>query len=144
MGMSQAQFAETFGIGSPGMIWQYLNGYTPLNIWSAAKFAEGLGCRISDISPEMEAECQQYLDPARGLKKWRRVAAVALPFVLLVPLLVILLLPPQAQANALGSNIFLKFAGSAYYVTSLVRRFLTRAYSFFAIERNWDAQISAV
>lgn len=51
--MSQEDFGRRFGIGTSGMVWQYLNGYRPLNFEAAAKFAKGLNCTIQDISPQM-------------------------------------------------------------------------------------------
>ena len=77
-GMSQEEFGDAYKIGTQGMVWQYLNGYTPLNYDAAAKFAEGLRCTIRDISPEMDHALQGSILPALGLKPWRRVAAIAL------------------------------------------------------------------
>ncbi len=50
-GMSQEEFGKVFEIGSQGMVWQYLNGKSPLNIIAASKFADGLGVQIRDFSP---------------------------------------------------------------------------------------------
>lgn len=48
--LSESSFGEQMEIGSQGMVWQYLNGHTPLNIDAAEKFARGLECNISDFS----------------------------------------------------------------------------------------------
>jgi transcriptional regulator with XRE-family HTH domain len=50
-GTTQEQFGELHGIGTKGMVSQYLTGHRPLNIDTVAKFAKGLGCTIEDISP---------------------------------------------------------------------------------------------
>lgn len=52
-GMSMAAFGEAYGIGTKAMVWQYLEGYRPLNFEAAAKFARGLRCTIADINPEL-------------------------------------------------------------------------------------------
>lgn len=72
-GMTQEEFGELYSIGSQGMVWQYLNGWTPLNIEAAAKFAKGLNCTIADISPEMASEIKEAIVVRLG-KTSRRVA----------------------------------------------------------------------
>lgn len=54
--LSQEKFGETYGIGTQGAVWQYLEGRTPLNLRAALKFAEGLGCSPEEISPRLAAE----------------------------------------------------------------------------------------
>jgi transcriptional regulator with XRE-family HTH domain len=66
-GMTQEQFAKKYGIGTKAMIWQYLSGYTPLNLEAAAKFARGLRCTIYDISPEMAETIRQQILPVLGI-----------------------------------------------------------------------------
>lgn len=51
--LGQEAFGAEFKIGSQGMVWQYLNGKTPLNIGAASKFAKGLKCSIQDFSPTL-------------------------------------------------------------------------------------------
>jgi transcriptional regulator with XRE-family HTH domain len=75
-GVSQEEFGATHNLGSQGMVWQYLNGYTPLNIEAAAKFAKGLRCTIRDISPEMADELEGEIIPVLGRKIARRVMAM--------------------------------------------------------------------
>jgi transcriptional regulator with XRE-family HTH domain len=76
-GMSQLEFAEKHGLGTQGMVWQYLSGYRPLNFEAAAKFAKGLGCTIRDISPEMEKALRAEILPV--------LAKAAVTFVLVLP-----------------------------------------------------------
>ena len=97
-GMSQAEFGAQFGLGVQGMVWQYLNGYTPLNYDAAAKFAKGLRCTIRDFSPEMADELEAGIVPFLG-RKVRRVAALAL--VALLPLFA-----PQPADAAILHKIF--------------------------------------
>lgn len=109
-GMTQGQFGARYGIGTQGMVWQYLNGYRPLNIEAAAKFARGLRCTIQDISPEMAAALQRDLLPVLGNKVLRAAlakAAVVLLAVGLVPS------PSTSQADDSPTN-----TRSAYYVKS--------------------------
>lgn len=50
---SQREFGARYGIGSVGMVSQYLLGRRPLNLAAATKFAEGLRVPLEDISPEL-------------------------------------------------------------------------------------------
>lgn len=54
--MSQAEFGATFGIGTQGAVWQYLNGRRPLNPKAANSFARGLQASIQDISPTLAGQ----------------------------------------------------------------------------------------
>lgn len=56
--MSQATFGEKYNIGSPGAVYQFLKGITPLSMKAAIGFAEGLGCQISDFSPRLAREAK--------------------------------------------------------------------------------------
>jgi hypothetical protein len=42
--LSQEQFGEQTGLGSAGMVWQYLHGHRPLNLDAACRFAKTLRC----------------------------------------------------------------------------------------------------
>jgi len=57
--LSQEAFGDKFKIGSQGMIWQYLNARTPLNLAAAIKFAKGLRVKVSDFSPNLAEELAQ-------------------------------------------------------------------------------------
>jgi hypothetical protein len=54
--ITQAGFGAEHGIGVQGMVWQYLNGATPLNLPAAVAFASALGCQIADFSKRLAAE----------------------------------------------------------------------------------------
>ena len=55
---SQSAFAEEFGLGTQGNVWQYLNAKSPLNAQAAAKFAKGLGVFVRDFSPRLADEIE--------------------------------------------------------------------------------------
>jgi hypothetical protein len=48
-------FGKKHGLGSTGMVWQYLNAHRPLNLEAATKFAGGLGVPIERFSPRLAA-----------------------------------------------------------------------------------------
>lgn len=50
---TQAVFGEKYEIGNQSAVGQYLRGAAPLNLAVAHKFAECLGCQISDFSPRL-------------------------------------------------------------------------------------------
>lgn len=54
--LSQAEFGATYALGTQGNVWQYLNGEIPLNLSAAIRFAQGLKCKVSDISPTLAAD----------------------------------------------------------------------------------------
>lgn len=83
-GMSQLEFAEKYGLGTQGMVWQYLSGYRPLNYEAAAKFAKGLNCRIDDFSPEMAHALREEILPVLG-RTAKATAKAALLLALLLP-----------------------------------------------------------
>lgn len=56
---SQKEFGRRWGIGTHGMVSQYLNGKTPLNLGAVIKFARGLGVALSDISPTLAQEVME-------------------------------------------------------------------------------------
>ncbi len=51
--LSQMAFGERFETGAQGMVWQYLNGRSALNVESAIKFARALDCSVSEFSPRL-------------------------------------------------------------------------------------------
>lgn len=51
--LSQKDFGSRWGIGSPGMMSQYLTGKRSLGLAAAIKFAKGLGVELADISPTL-------------------------------------------------------------------------------------------
>jgi transcriptional regulator with XRE-family HTH domain len=52
-GFTQASFGKEHGIGSQGMVWQYLSGETPLNVNVAKKFATALKIPVREFSPSL-------------------------------------------------------------------------------------------
>jgi hypothetical protein len=51
--VSQAKFGELYGIGTQGMVWQYLNAHRPLNPKAAKAFADGLKLTLAQVSPTL-------------------------------------------------------------------------------------------
>ena len=97
-GMTQAEFGKTYGIGSQGMVWQYLAGHRPLNIEAAAKFARGLRCNIRDISPEMADALEEEIVPMLGARALKRAVA-KMALLLVAALFTIPPLPADAAAK---------------------------------------------
>ena len=56
--LSQKAFALKYGFGTPGNLWQYLNGRRPLNVNFAAKMAKLLGVNIAEFSTRLAAEAE--------------------------------------------------------------------------------------
>lgn len=71
-GLSQDVFGKKFGIGSQGMVWQYLNNRAPLNVAVAKKFANGLGVSVKEFSPLLAEKIEQ--EGQGGEVDTRRVA----------------------------------------------------------------------
>lgn len=99
-GMSQEEFGETFGIGTQGMVSQYLLGTRPLNYDAAAKFARGFGCSIEDICPEMAHTIRKDIIPVLGRSLRRKRAAVLVAW--LMPAL--FLAPSPSDARVLHKS----------------------------------------
>lgn len=59
---TQAEFAHRYDLKSQGNLWQYLNGKIALNVNSAAKFAQGLGIKVSDFSPRLAGEIERVAE----------------------------------------------------------------------------------
>jgi hypothetical protein len=55
---SQAEFGESFEIGTQGAVSQFLQGKAPLSMKAAKGFATGLGCPISAFSKRLAEEAQ--------------------------------------------------------------------------------------
>ena len=67
---SQIEFGEDSGIGSQGMVYQYLQGKRPLNIIAATKFAAAIGCKISDFSPSLAKDILEAARYVEGAGSW--------------------------------------------------------------------------
>lgn len=59
---TQAEFGKKAGIGTAGMVWQYLSGRAPLNVRAAKKFAAGLGVSVADFSPSLAKKIEEDED----------------------------------------------------------------------------------
>lgn len=114
--MSQEEFGKVYGIGTQGMVWQYLSGKRPLNVEAAAKFARGLRCTIFDISPAMAEALKEDVVPVLGPKSWwgKRLAKAAMVLLAISPAVV----PSPADA---GTHASMR-SSAVYYVKSWMRR----------------------
>lgn len=54
--LTQKELGTTCGIGTGGMVSQYLNAKRPISLHTAIKFAKGLGVSVADISPTLAAQ----------------------------------------------------------------------------------------
>ena len=117
-GMTQEQFGAMYGIGTQGMVWQYLSGTTPLSLEAAARFARGLKCTIYEISPSMAEELKTEIMPVLGPKSWWRLGGKAA----MIALVALLVLPPAPAHASFSVNV----AAFVYYVKSLFRKLLAR------------------
>lgn len=52
---TQAEFGETFNIGSQAAVGHFLRGTSAISLKAARGFAQGLNCQISDFSPRLAA-----------------------------------------------------------------------------------------
>lgn len=51
--MTQAEFGQTYGIGSQAAVGHFLNGHAAISLKAAKGFAHGLGCEISEFSERL-------------------------------------------------------------------------------------------
>jgi transcriptional regulator with XRE-family HTH domain len=123
--MTQEQFGKQFGIGTQGMVSQYLNGTRPLNVEAAAKFARGLRCTIFDISPEMAETLKEDVVPVLGPKHWwgRHLAGKLAGVMLMIS-------PALAPQPAEAADTILSNGSRAVYYVKLIcawiRRFIPK------------------
>lgn len=54
--MTQAEFGQTYGIGSQAAVGHFLNGHAAISMKAAKGFALGLGCEIAAFSPRLAEE----------------------------------------------------------------------------------------
>ena len=66
--VTQAEFGAESGIGSQGMVWQYLHARKPLGLEAAERFARALRCKISDFSPRLARLALRAAEVADGGK----------------------------------------------------------------------------
>ena len=62
--LSQAEFGAQSGLGTQGMVWQYLNGKAALHLRAAVQFSKMLGCSIGDFSSRLANEQQRLSAPS--------------------------------------------------------------------------------
>ena len=67
--ISQMEFGAKYGIGSQGMVWQYLNAHRPLNIKAAVAFARGLGVSVTEFSPTLAQQIGEASGVAQDMPK---------------------------------------------------------------------------
>lgn len=60
--LNQTEFGERYGIGSQGMVWQYLHAHRALNAKAASGFAAGLNCQVSDFSPRLAKDISRMAE----------------------------------------------------------------------------------
>ena len=135
-GISQADFGSKYGIGTQGMVWQYLSGHKPLSLEAAVRFAKALNCTIRDISPPLADALESEVLPVLGLKSFRRAAMLAGLAVLASASLT---QSDQAQAKSGPHNAF-----SVYYVKSHLCKHLASAYLFILLFSQWFRQVGVV
>src|SRR5690606_38620638 len=68
--LNQTEFGARYGIGTQGMVWQYLSGRRPLNIKAAESFSRGLGIPIDEFSPTIAGQIRNAAECVKGLAPW--------------------------------------------------------------------------
>ncbi|MCG3782746.1 hypothetical protein [Delftia acidovorans] len=64
--ISQAEFGQTYDIGSQAAVGHFLNGKAAISLKAARGFATGLGCEIADFSPRLAGEASSLGEVAGG------------------------------------------------------------------------------
>lgn len=64
--ISQAEFGQTYDIGSQAAVGHFLNGKAAISLKAARGFAKGLGCEIADFSPRLAGEAAALGEVAGG------------------------------------------------------------------------------
>lgn len=64
-GLTQGEFAETFGLKSQSNFGHYLHGRRPLNLTAVIGLAKGMGKAIEDISPTIADQVDEAFTLAR-------------------------------------------------------------------------------
>lgn len=62
--LSQREFAQRYDLGTPGNLWQYLNGRRALNLDAAVKIANGLGVSVADFSQRLARKQAELAGPS--------------------------------------------------------------------------------
>jgi transcriptional regulator with XRE-family HTH domain len=66
--LTQEAFAQEFGFGTQGAVWQYLHARIPLNLLAALRFARGLDVPLAAISPTLAAQVAGIDDALEGVQ----------------------------------------------------------------------------
>lgn len=64
--MSQAEFGETFDIGSQAAVGHFLNGHAAISMKAAKGFARGLSCEIADFSERLAKQACELVEVSGG------------------------------------------------------------------------------
>jgi SOS-response transcriptional repressor LexA len=64
---TQEWLAAETGLGTQGVIWQYLNGNIPLNLKALLKICKAIGSRPSDISPTLTESMPDFVAAQKTL-----------------------------------------------------------------------------
>lgn len=68
--LNQTEFGARYGIGTQGMVWQYLSGRRPLNIKAAEAFSRGLGLPVDDFSPTLAEQIRKAAERVNSSTPW--------------------------------------------------------------------------
>lgn len=83
--LSQGEFGKRFGVGSQGMVWQYLHNHRALNLDAAAGFARGLKVPIEAFSARLATAAKIAHRSTRTSAGLLRLQQDAAPWSLLQP-----------------------------------------------------------
>ena len=64
--MSQAEFGETFDIGSQAAVGHFLNGHAAISMKAAKGFARGLSCEIASFSERLAKQASELVEVSGG------------------------------------------------------------------------------
>lgn len=64
---NRAKFARDYDVpGGSAMIYQHINGITPIGLDAALAYMRGFGCRMEDISPSLAKKQSFFLIPPKN------------------------------------------------------------------------------
>lgn len=66
---NRAKFAREYGVpGGSSMIYQHINGITPIGMDAALAYMRGFGCRMEDISPSLAKKTKLFSEQQKEQK----------------------------------------------------------------------------
>lgn len=68
--VNQTEFGARYGIGTQGMVWQYLSGRRPLNIKAAEAFSRGLNIPVDEFSPTIAEQIRSAASRVENPLPW--------------------------------------------------------------------------